>query len=196
MKSLKLIITSLLFLALSTFSFATSELKFDIDKSNAKAMLVELQYSKPTDVFVRVTDRDGNELVDQVYKNVISSTKKFNMVGLIDGTYKFVIEDNLKKVFKNIEIRNSKLVITEDEKTYFKPTVRLQEDILFFSMLSFSNENIDLVLSNSEGDVLYYETMKADGVMERALNISALPKGNYTVTASNYEVENVFEIKK
>ncbi len=196
MRTLKIFVTVLILILGANFGNASGDLNFNIDLKNTRAILVEFDYSAPTLVNVKIEDKHGNELINEMYNNTTKVTKSFKMVGLADGLYNFVIKDNIKTVIKPITIKNSKVTINADERIYFKPVIKQQDQYLLFNLLSFTGNEVNVTLKNSDRKVLFAEDLKAVGVIEKVLDISKLPAGYYTFVVKNNDVSYRYPFQK
>ena len=71
----------------------------------------------------------------------------------------------------------------EENKTIFKPVIRIEDNLLLISKISLENQPVKITLYY-KGEVIYTETAEDAKILNRALRLLKNKKGNYTVAIS------------
>jgi hypothetical protein len=106
----------------------------------------------------------------------------FDLTSLENGKYTTELEKDFETIIKPFLIENGLVTfLPEENKTIFKPVIRIQDNLLLISKISLENQPIKITLYY-KGDVIYTETAKDIKVLNRAFRLLKNKKGNYTAT--------------
>ena len=193
MKTIKVLIAATLALFINADINAYGDLKIKSLTTDAKTFVVEFNYEKSTDVIIRINDADGVELMREVLSGVGSDIKKINLKNLPEGSYDFIIEDNLKKEIRPFELDAAFVNFTTGEREYFKPSITQRGDYIALNFLAFAGHKVNVRIQDIQGNRLYNGTIQANGSVNKAYNIKNLAKGAYTFIVSNDEILHTFD---
>ena len=128
--------------------------------------------------------KNANSIV--MYSDIIEMAgnyaRTFDLTGLENGKYTTELEKDFETIIKPFLIENGLVTfLPEENKTIFKPVIRIQDNLLLISKISLENQPIKITLYY-KGDVIYTETAKDIKVLNRAFRLLKNKKGNYTAT--------------
>lgn len=172
-------------------SFA-NESKLLIGKDSKKTALV-LNSVKQGDL---ISIKDNNGII--LYKESVETTgiykKGFDLTLLPDGNYFFEIDKDLEISTIPFKVEaNSVLFDKKDEITFYKPYIRLKDDVVYVTKLSLKSETIKISVyeeQNNSFELVYTEINENVNSFEKALK---LENGNYKIIInSNNKVYTTF----
>jgi len=145
---------------------------------NGKLINLTLKYTDG-DLKVNVKDSFGYILYNDTYTGS-EFAKKFDLTSLPNGNYYFEIEGQTKIMMIPFTVSLTNVDFQKDEETVFlKPIVRMKDDNIFISKITFNNEILKIELYDNDSNLLYKEELKGAISLERNLNISKLVSGDY-----------------
>ncbi|NNE25434.1 MAG: hypothetical protein HKN09_01205 [Saprospiraceae bacterium] len=193
MKTIKVLIVATLALFINADINAYGDLKIKPLSLESKTFVVEFDYSQSTDVVLRIYDKNGKELMNEVLKDVVKDVKKINLKNLPEGNYEFIIEDKLKKEIRPFELGRTLVSFKEQEREYFNPMIDQDGDFIILNFLAFAGHKVNVRINDAEGNRIYSSTIDANGSVNKAYNIEELSEGNYTFVISNDEIFHTYE---
>jgi hypothetical protein len=130
-----------------------------------------------------LTIKDENKIT--LYKEEIKNSgdyyKQFDFTNLKDGLYTTELEKDFEIIIKKIKIDNGLVnYIEEDTTKIFKPYIRLKNDLLLISKISFKKEPIKVQLFYKD-TMIHSEKFEGEAVLNRVYKLSKIEKGKYTV---------------
>ncbi len=135
-----------------------------------------------------------------LYTEVINGSgtyaKKFDLSALSDGEYVIELSKDCEIVVKAFQIKLNQIIISQNsEYTFFKPTIRMDNNKLMVSQLSLSSSPLELELYY-KGALIHTDQIKGSAILSRAYQLSPLEKGSYTVvmTSQNRQYVKNFTI--
>jgi len=158
-------------------------------KSDAKKTSLILKNVKQGNVLT-LKDAYGIVLFKESIEDNGVYKKGFDLTKLPDGDYVFELEKDLeiKTIPFSVDLNNVSFD-TEDEVTYFKPYIKEEEDLVFFTKLNLNRDKITVdIYSNIKGDykLLHTETFDNVKVIEKVFK---LEKGSYKIVTNSNNKE-------
>ena len=166
---------------LSLVSYATEKnISTTIDGKKVKVEFTAVRKGQVLSI------KNANNIV--MYSDVIEMagnyTRTFDLTNLENGKYTAELEKDFETIIKPFLVANGLVTFTpEENKTIFKPVIRIQDNLLLISKISLEDQPVKITLYY-KGDVIYTETSKDTKVLNRALRLLKNKKGNYTVAIS------------
>lgn len=133
---------------------------------------------------VTITDIDGVIIFSEKVGNGVSYAKKFDLRKLPDGDYVLKVEDTLKETIFEFDIENANVLIA-DRKENAKPVFRKNGQKVLLNLLNTKKEDVKITIYDSEGRVVFAETLVDTFVIEKAFNFENAFKDSYTVIVAN-----------
>ena len=142
--------------------------------------------------------KNANNIV--MYSDVIEMAgnyaRTFDLTNLENGKYTAELEKDFETIIKPFLVANGLVTFTpEENKTIFKPVIRIQDNLLLISKISLEDQPVKITLYYKDA-VIYTETSKDTKVLNRALRLLKNKKGTYTVAinADNKNYRKNFKI--
>jgi hypothetical protein len=142
--------------------------------------------------------KNANNIV--MYSDVIEMAgnyaRTFDLTNLENGKYTAELEKDFETIIKPFLVANGLVTFTpEENKTIFKPVIRIQDNLLLISKISLEDQPVKITLYYKDA-VIYTETSKDTKVLNRALRLLKNKKGTYTVAinADNNNYRKNFKI--
>jgi len=162
-------------------SFANENSFFTI-KNDVKKTALTLKSVKEGNQ-LSIIDNNGIILYQEVIEKTGIYNKEFNLTSLPDGAYIFELDKDLEINTIPFTIK-SNIVLFEKEKgkTIFKPLMRVKDDIVYVSKLSFTEQplKIEIYFTGSNGsELMFSETIENTKVIERIFKLDGLKFGSY-----------------
>ncbi len=133
--------------------------------------------------------RNANSII--MYSDVIEMAgnyaRTFDLTGLENGKYRIELEKNFETIIKPFLVKNRLVTfLPEENKTIFKPVIRIEDNLLLISKISLENQPVKITLYY-KGDVIYTENTRDGKILNRVFRLLKNKKGNYTVAISANE---------
>jgi hypothetical protein len=131
----------------------------------------------------KLTIKDNRGLV--LYKESIEKTGKyskgFDLTSLPNGDYYFELDSELKLVVIPFTVISNEVSFKkEQERTVFKPVIRVKDEIVYMSRPSFDDTPMQIKIFYSENnDLIVSEKFKKESEVKRIYDFSKSKKGNY-----------------
>lgn len=188
-------ITMLLMLLL-TVVVSAKPMFDDVIVSTLKSKTINLQLSNfDGNVDVLIKDIQGVLLYEEEFKGAKLS-KSFNLDLLPDGSYTIELSSETRINTIPLKIENSTVKVLEgSEVIIYKPVVRIKDDLVYISKLSMLDEKISMELYEKDA-ILYKSTPESSITFGKVLDISNLPKGEYTLVLNYANRTHETTIKK
>ena len=178
---------------LSLVSYATEKnISTTIDGKKVKVEFTAVRKGQVLSI------KNANNIV--MYSDVIEMAgnyaRTFDLTNLENGKYTAELEKDFETIIKPFLVANGLVTFTpEENKTIFKPVIRIQDNLLLISKISLENQPIKITLYYIDA-VIYTETSKDTKVLNRALRLLKNKKGTYTVAinADNKNYRKNFKI--
>ena len=133
--------------------------------------------------------KNANSII--MYSDVLEMAgnyaRTFDLTGLENGKYKIELEKNFETIIKPFLVKNRLVTfLPEENKTIFKPVIRIEDNLLLISKISLENQPVKITLYY-KGDVIYTENTRDGKILNRVFRLLKNKKGNYTVAISANE---------
>ena len=133
--------------------------------------------------------RNANSII--MYSDVIEMAgnyaRTFDLTGLENGKYTTELEKDFETIIKPFLVENRLVTfLPEENKTIFKPVIRIEDNLLLISKISLENQPVKITLYY-KGDVIYTENTRDGKILNRVFRLLKNKKGNYTVAISANE---------
>ena len=178
---------------LSLVSYATEKnISTTIDGKKVKVEFTAVRKGQVLSI------KNANNIV--MYSDVIEMAgnyaRTFDLTNLENGKYTAELEKDFETIIKPFLVANGLVTFTpEENKTIFKPVIRIQDNLLLISKISLEDQPVKITLYYKDA-VIYTETSKDTKVLNRALRLLKNKKGTYTVAinADNKNYRKNFKI--
>lgn len=160
-----------------------------------KAFAVTLQSLENQTHSIQLKDANGITLITEKIVQQAEFGRMYNLENLPEGNYNLVVENDQRVLIQSISIHRRFLTIDKAaRKEILKPAILVENNFIAINMLHFEKEVISITLKNRKGQVVYRDSFKSYGSLNKQLNISDLPKGNYSfvIQTNAYEVTKNF----
>jgi hypothetical protein len=162
-------------------SFANENSFFNI-KNDAKKTALTLKSVKEGNQ-LSIIDNNGIILYREIIEKTGNYNKEFNLTSLPDGAYIFELDKDLEINTIPFNIKSNIILFEkEKEKTIFKPLIRVKDDMVYVSKLSFNEQplKIEIYFTGSNGsELMFTETIENTKVIERIFKLDGLKFGSY-----------------
>jgi len=188
---------TILLVIIATFTagaaFASGNLKVKLVSNERDAAVVEITNSKIADYEIQLFDENSNLIYSMETEAPIEDlTKRYNLSGLEDGNYLYIVKTNLEKVTKHLAIEDGQVHVMDIRKT-LSPYIYQQDDLVKVSYLNFENENIKMYVYSQNGKLLSENELGNEFAIHKGIRLSDLNPGTYElVLANDYDVYNHF----
>lgn len=146
-------------------------LNFEMDKTSEQT-------------FVSIVDTNGVIIYTEEIAVANIYSKKFNLKNLPEGSYFLKVEDALKEMVFAFVIDDSEIKIME-RKENAKPVFRKKDGRVFLNLLNLEKEVIKIKVFDSDGRIVFQETITDEILIEKVFNFEDAFKDNYTVIVKN-----------
>ena len=169
---------------LSLVSYATEKnISTTIDGKKVKVEFTAVKKGQVLSI------RNANSII--MYSDVIEMAgnyaRTFDLTGLENGKYRIELEKNFETIIKPFLVKNRLVTfLPEENKTIFKPVIRIEDNLLLISKISLENQPVKITLYY-KGDVIYTENTRDGKILNRVFRLLKNKKGNYTVAISANE---------
>ena len=143
-----------------------------------KILIVPIAEGNLKNVHIQIKDESGSV----IFKENVSKPngrRKYDLRNLPDGQYMIEISNSQKIITRNFNVNGSKVVLSEDVQTVFKPVINWSDRNLEINLLSSGKDVVISILDDDANEIFKqnHNTMS----IHRRYDISSLPKGEYTV---------------
>ena len=146
-----------------------------------KAFALRLENVQNQTNSIQLKDANGITLITEKVVGQAEFGRMYNLENLPEGNYNLVVENDQKVLIQPIIINRRFLTIDKAaRKKILKPTIMVKSDLIAINMLHFEKEAISITLENQEGEVVFSNSFKSYGSLNKQLNIRNLPEGNYS----------------
>lgn len=132
--------------------------------------------------------KDSNGLV--LYRELIDKSgmynKGFDLTALPNGEYYFELDKDTEVQIIPFKVHTSNVEFLKDKETkFFKPVIRLKNDKILLSRLSFDQKPLEVKIyydyNNGDYKLLQTEKFKDTEMIERVYQLDQHKKGSYKV---------------
>jgi hypothetical protein len=104
----------------------------------------------------------------------------FDLSKLQKGNYTTELEKDFEITIKSFSVLDGQILF-KDEKTIFKPVVRIKDNLILISKMNFEKEPLKVVLYYNDEIILSENTTGSSDIINRVYRLSKKIKGNYKV---------------
>ncbi|XMO87809.1 hypothetical protein AAFN75_05855 [Algibacter sp. AS12] len=166
-------------------SFANEAKLFNI-KNEAKKTSLTLNNVKQGNL-LSVKDAFGITLYKEVIQETGSYTKGFDLTVLPNGDYLFELDKDLEINTIPFTVKSSIVSFNKDkETTIFKPTVRVEGDLVFVSKLTLEGNPLNIKVYYTEkgstnSDLIFSEDIENTKIIERKFKLENQELGSFKI---------------
>ncbi|MCP4883209.1 MAG: hypothetical protein GY908_05425 [Flavobacteriales bacterium] len=166
-------------LFVSMLTFANAEIN-PIKEKEPKVTSINFKKVKPGS---KLSIKDGGGIV--LYKESIVKkgdySKGFDLTSLPNGEYYFELDTELEIVIIPFTVVSNQVVFKKEQKsTIFKPFVRVKDDMVFVSRVSFEKSPIEYNIYYADNyDLVLSEKVDSQKHVKKIYDFSKAKKGNY-----------------
>lgn len=174
-------ITIAITMVLATTSLAAKTPTF-LKMNDSRSIILHLNAWKSDNIVVSIKDKAGITVFSEKIQKP-SGNRKYDLSGLTQGQYGFVVEDGLKLAAQTLVITNEGVVVNPATEETFKPVFKTEASIWKVQGLTL-NQVTEVSIFDENGNRVFNEKIEKP-VVERAYDVSRLDKGNYTIEYNN-----------
>lgn len=128
-----------------------------------------------------IKDGDGIVLYKESIVKAGDYSKGFDLTTLPNGDYYFELDSELKIVIIPFNVVSNQVVFKKEEKsTIFKPYVRVKDDMVFVSRVSYEESPMEFNIYYAENyDFVLSEKVEDQVHLRKIYDFSEAKKGNY-----------------
>ena len=128
-----------------------------------------------------IKDRDGIVLYKESIVKSGDYSKGFDLTTLPNGDYYFELDSELEIVIIPFNVVSNQVVFKKEEKsTIFKPLVRVKDNIVFVSRVSYEESPIEFKIYYADNyDLVLSEKTENQNHLKKIYDFSKAKKGNY-----------------
>lgn len=169
---------SLAVVVLSIATLASVSAKdFDMEVKKVDDRTVDLiieKTSQPVDI--AFVDANGVVLYKYSYKELPTSTKRYNFKDLPKGTYYFKVESATKIETIPVVVTQSETVINSDKKEItYKPHFRVDGDVVSLNLLNIDESVVDIkVFDQTSNSLVHQEILQGKKSIGKRFDFSSV----------------------
>lgn len=187
MKTMLRITLVFAFVAIANMLFAVGNLKLNMVALKNEKAFVDISALSNSSFSISITDACGNRIY--YLENVDSDgdfRKVFNFSKLEDGTFSMKVVSNDLTTERQFQKKRGVISIG-NEITTLEPYFGYDNNLLIYSYLNFTKEDVSFSLYNKNNDIIHHKRIGNDFNVQQILNLSKLEKGSYQaiLTAGN-----------
>lgn len=128
-----------------------------------------------------IKDRDGIVLYKESIVKTGDYSKGFDLTTLPNGDYYFELDSELEIVIIPFNVVSNQVEFKKEEKsTIFKPLVRIKDNIVFVSRVSYEESPIEFKIYYADNyDLVLSEKTENQAHLKKIYDFSKAKKGNY-----------------
>lgn len=127
-----------------------------------------------------IKDESGIVMYSQEIIKPGNYSQIFDLSKLQKGNYTTELEKDFEITIKSFSVLDGQ-VLFKDEKTIFKPVVRIKDNLILISKMNFEKEPLKVVLYYNDEIILSENTTDSSDIINRVYRLSKNIKGNYKV---------------
>tara|TARA_B110000879_G_C11130299_1_gene495711 strand:+ start:262 stop:843 length:582 start_codon:yes stop_codon:yes gene_type:complete len=127
-----------------------------------------------------IKDESGIVMYSQEIIKPGNYSQIFDLSKLQKGNYTTELEKDFEITIKSFSVLDGQ-VLFKDEKTIFKPVVRIKDNLILISKMNFEKEPLKVVLYYNDEIILSENTTDSSDIINRVYRLSKKIKGNYKV---------------
>ncbi|MGK0422378.1 MAG: hypothetical protein ACJAVE_001207 [Polaribacter sp.] len=127
-----------------------------------------------------IKDESGIVMYSQEIIKPGNYSQIFDLSKLQKGNYTTELEKDFEITIKSFSVLDGQILF-KDEKTIFKPVVRIKDNLILISKMNFEKEPLKVVLYYNDEIILSENTTDSSDIINRVYRLSKKIKGNYKV---------------
>ena len=163
-------------------SFA-NEVSFFKVKNDAKRTLISLNVKEGN--LLSIIDDNGMILYKELIQKAGVYTKGFDLTSLPNGKYTFELDKDLEINTIHFTVLSGNVVFNkEEEKVFYKPFIRVKDDMLYISKLTLNDEplKVDIYYANTNDlQLIHSEELENTQNIQKIYKLAGSEKGNYRI---------------
>jgi hypothetical protein len=172
-----------LVMMLGTFISYANESNNSFDIIDGKRVKVEFKTVKKGHM-LSIKDENGVVMYSQEMKRSGTYSQVFDLSKLEKGNYTTELEKDFEIIIKYFSVLGGQISF-KDEKTIFKPVIRIKENLILISKMNFEKESLKITLYYDDEIILSEKVKGADDILNRVYRVSEKIKGNYKVVVNS-----------
>lgn len=148
--------------------------------NEAKAIEVRLQRINREGYTLKLTDEQGNILLQEAIKNQPSYAKRYRLGSLQEGTYDLTIQRSLETTVQKVALTADGVKLLESKKV-FAPAIYQKAKHLDINALQTKQGEMVVNIFTNEGRKMFSETQQNIVSLNKRYNLEKLPSGVYIV---------------
>ena len=158
-----------------------SDLK--IRSENRNSFVLELTNDSELDIKVTLKNKEGITIYSDNLEQPGLIQQRYSLRELPSGIYTLVVaSENVLKIQSISKSEGRVEVNTEALQTVIQPTFHQHSHYLDLNMLCNWDQEVSLTIRDSEGHLIYDETVRPEESLQRRFNLSILKEGSYSIT--------------
>jgi len=152
-------------------------------RANSKnSLAIEMTTEDEEEIEITINDEKGITLHQESFKQSGLVQRGYNLHALPAGNYTVVVgSKKVLKIQSFTKVDGAISVSSQSAETIIEPTFRRHSQFIDLNMLCNWNEKVSLSINDSEGRLIYTETVKPEGTLQRRFNLSELKKDSYSI---------------
>ena len=127
-----------------------------------------------------IKDESGIVMYSQEIIKPGNYSQIFDLSKLQKGNYTTELEKDFEITIKSFSVLDGQILF-KDEKTIFKPVIRIKDNLILISKINFEKEPLKVVLYYNDEIILSENTIDSSDIINRVYRLSKNIKGNYKV---------------
>ena len=127
-----------------------------------------------------IKDESGIVMYSQEIIKSGNYSQIFDLSKLQKGNYTTELEKDFEITIKSFSVLDGQILF-KDEKTIFKPVIRIKDNLILISKMNFEKEPLKVVLYYNDEIILSENTIDSSDIINRVYRLSKNIKGNYKV---------------
>jgi hypothetical protein len=164
---------------LGTFINYATENKNSFNITDGKRVKVEFKIVKKGHT-LSIKDESGTIMYSQEIKKSGTYSQIFDLSKLEKGNYTTELEKDFEIIIKYFSVLDGKISF-KDEKTIFKPVIRIKDNLILISKMNFEKEPLKIVLYYNDEIILSENTTDSGDIINRVYRISEKIRGDYKI---------------
>lgn len=185
MKKRNIALAGILILSLfGTQSTAQQSEKLTLNANQENSLSLKMTNHDTGKIEIMICDERGTPLYEESIIKQGAISRSFNLRQLPQGKYSLLIGKGRDLDIAAFSKENNKILLAENKmKTIVKPTFRQHAQYVDLNMLCNWNDEVVLQMTDSEGRILYTETIQVEGsALQRRFNLSELAADSYSIS--------------
>jgi hypothetical protein len=172
-----------LVMMLGTFINYANESNNSFDIIDGKRVKVEFKTVKKGHM-LSIKNENGVVMYSQEIKRSGTYSQVFDLSKLEKGNYTTELEKDFEIIIKYFSVLRGQISF-KNEKTIFKPVIRIKENLILISKMNFEKEPLKITLYYDDEIILSEKVKEGGDILNRVYRVSEKIKGNYKVVVSS-----------